>query len=635
MTLLGKKTTATLFVLALQACGDGSQASLGDDGSGGAAPEDADDERPDDTSDDSAGPATPDDTSADDDAIPDDDATPGADADAAPGPGEDILPLLDDDSDGCQREVLFEAVALSDPPPFDVVIVADHSGSIAWSREELTAGLRDLLDDAKGHDVRVFVLTPTQYGASSPDPIDPVSGEDFVMWRDPVTGTPFGNPMTRYSQACWDAAGVAMPCPTYPSPPMAFSLEGWWNFQMPEPVAVIRKGMTGPERGEQQRALTDAVLALGTDGSPQEQPVCTLNRYVLQDEQELPDHVIFLVLSDEDDTSEPEDCLLGHRQETSAIGSTTYTSGCTSDCDAYQFAMTQPAAQRTLEFSCVPVDDMGNQFPGQAVPGQTFLPPVEVCDAAVSDCNTGDLAGAKYGCAEGSVVVDCQKLCAATSDYYSTCLLSLPTEVDLCTESFVHGDMEYADFADYCSRTIGGDEWSACQREGLFASGGVSYSGTSVPEPLMFSADTISMVREFQNTATEKFGESGFVVETILFDPAFSCELAEGQSHGTTLRELASTPEDVFPICESYAPALSRAERFARALLQTEYALELGPHESIEALVVTDEAGVERTLNATDYSHANGQLLINPEAISSGDVSLNVQILNVCVNSAR
>src|SRR5690606_13300305 len=43
----------------------------------------------------------------------------------------------------CQREVTLEGVTLSAPEPFDLVIVADHSASLAWSRDELAAGLTE------------------------------------------------------------------------------------------------------------------------------------------------------------------------------------------------------------------------------------------------------------------------------------------------------------------------------------------------------------------------------------------------------------------------------------------------------------------------------------------------------------
>src|SRR6185369_4286641 len=63
----------------------------------------------------------------------------------------------------CTRVETISALAIERPEPFDVVIVADHSGSLSWSRDSLSAGLKNLLAYAHGQEVRFFVLTPTQY----------------------------------------------------------------------------------------------------------------------------------------------------------------------------------------------------------------------------------------------------------------------------------------------------------------------------------------------------------------------------------------------------------------------------------------------------------------------------------------
>src|SRR6478736_9349315 len=45
----------------------------------------------------------------------------------------------------CERNVSLTAVTLGEPQPFDLIIVADNSDSVAWSRNELSNGLHDLL----------------------------------------------------------------------------------------------------------------------------------------------------------------------------------------------------------------------------------------------------------------------------------------------------------------------------------------------------------------------------------------------------------------------------------------------------------------------------------------------------------
>jgi len=63
--------------------------------------------------------------------------------------------------------VNLRGVTITRPVPFDVVIVADNSDSLSWSRDSLSAGLKNLLSRVHGHEARFFVLTTTQYGASS------------------------------------------------------------------------------------------------------------------------------------------------------------------------------------------------------------------------------------------------------------------------------------------------------------------------------------------------------------------------------------------------------------------------------------------------------------------------------------
>src|SRR5688500_19957971 len=112
------------------------------------------------------------------------------------------------DATSCSRSVSLKAVAISRPVAFDVVIVADNSDSLSWSRDSLSAGLRNLLARVKGHEARFFVLTSTQYGASSAAAINAITAGDLVSWKDSVTGLPYSNPMTEYVQTCLDGNGA-------------------------------------------------------------------------------------------------------------------------------------------------------------------------------------------------------------------------------------------------------------------------------------------------------------------------------------------------------------------------------------------------------------------------------------------
>jgi hypothetical protein len=153
------------------------------------------------------------------------------------------------------------------------------------------------------------VLTTTQYGASSKVAVSPWDEKPLVTWKDSVTGAPYANPMTEYRQSCTNGKGAAIACPTTLlgiHDTGIFTLEGTWQFQMPPPVAAITPQMTVAQLQAQQKKIADAVLALGGGGAQQEQPICTLSRYLAQKPEALPKNVVFVVLTDEDDTSPPD-----------------------------------------------------------------------------------------------------------------------------------------------------------------------------------------------------------------------------------------------------------------------------------------------------------------------------------------
>jgi hypothetical protein len=212
-----------------------------------------------------------------------DDDAPRPDVPAEPTPDQpEPEVLLDDDAPPCMREVTFEAVPLKTPPPFDVVIVADHSDSLSWSRDDLASGLESLLDQVRGHDARFYVLTPTQYGPSSSGAINWVTGEDLVQWKDPATGVAYSHAVTDYTISCTDPNGIPIACPPYPSRDVQFILEGTWTLRTTTPAAKISALMTDAEFAAEADALGDSILDLAGAGSSYEQPMCTLHRYLAQ-----------------------------------------------------------------------------------------------------------------------------------------------------------------------------------------------------------------------------------------------------------------------------------------------------------------------------------------------------------------
>lgn len=544
------------------------------------------------------------------------------------------------ESSGCERQIVFEAVELSDPPPFDVVIVADHSDSLSWSRDDLSAGLSQLLANVRGAEARFFILTPTQYGASSSDAENLANGNELVNWSDPLSGTAYEDAMTEYLRTCKDAAGAEIACPTYPAFSQAFSLEGRWEFQMPPPVAEITPTTSEQELAEQQTAISDAILGFLGSGSLQEQPLCTLNRYLAQPQESLPKNAIFIVLSDEDDVTSPEECLVSHSYENVEVPSIAIQVGCTSGCDAYRYRALAPRPGYDLNYTCVPQDDQGNTFPEQATSGTFVTNHSEDCptEPRAFECRPADISRIEEVCGSDVLIEACEVVC--TPNGSSTgCWMELPESIDACNQPFELESVEYANMLAYCTEQFQTNAWESCELiDGYWViEDHTSFDQNASIEAITAGKETSDLVAHFETTAARVFATGKHFVEVIGFDPRFACELRDGQSYATTLSTLASTPEDVFPICESYAPALARIERFAGTLLDSEYGFALSELEEIEAVRVTDRSGQERELRAEDYSYdAESQTLrLEPAAIGPNDVSLSVEVAINCIPKAR
>lgn len=606
------------------ACGDGNAAA--------PAPEDEGDEPTEDSE-----PLGPEPARDDDESSASDDDAEGPEPAVDP---DEMLPvepevLADDDAPSpCERELTFEAVGLDEPPPFDVVIVADHSDSLSWSREDLSQGLESLLDDVRGHDARFFVLTPTQYGASSASAIDMVTGEQLVRWQDPATGMAYSHEATEYSVACADLNGAAIACPAYPPGQQYFSMQGTWNLRAGSEVASITGTMTKAEVAAQGAALRDAILSLQGGGAQDEQPLCTLHRYLEQDPAGLPENVVFIVISDEDDTSDPSDCLSGYVYESQPIESTGYVHGCTGDCPAHMYSATSPEARRTVSYSCVPVDDFGMTFPAEAWSGGHVEFSDTCAGVSQAECTSGETVGAERECGAGTVVENCTTTCSEDAAEEICLVILEQPELDPCTESFEYEGTTYANFLDYCNQRSGEAPWNGCVREGMFIETAVNFTGGGHLQGLTGTSRIIDMIDSFKSKAEDLFGDQHFV-EAIVFAPEFECTPDTGQSFATYLRYVASTQDDVFPICESYAPALSRVQEFSRALLRTEYEFTLKEGEDLEGIDVMNGEGEVRELLPDQYSLGDGVLRIEPEALTSLDVELTVRLARACGGQAR
>lgn len=538
--------------------------------------------------------------------------------------------------DDCERTVALTAVAIGDPPPFDVIIVADHSQSLSWSRDDLAAGLSTLLSDMRGRDARFFVLTPTQYGASSAQAIDPWTGFDLVLWRDAASGEAFSPAMTEYTQSCFDADGAPIECPPYDRTlPNDYSAEGKWTFVMPDAVATITAGMTDAEIAAEQQRVSDAILGLQGTGSPNEQPLCTLNRYLMQPSEALPAHAVFVVISDEDDVSLPEDCAAAYHFEIATTETPTGETCSSTDCDTYLYFLNEPALVEMVEYTCVPIDDLGTPHPENGVSKTNWLNGSLGADcttaSAAAPCGNAGMSWALSDCGPGHTIDPCTMTCQESQS--AGCGVQTDDGVtDYCRDSFTYMGTSYASLFEYCNMTVGEHPWTDCARQGYYV--GTSRGGTSQVEPLVPGMTTDALVTSAKQLAATAFGAEGYSIELIAFEPAFDCVPEQGQSIASNLQMLVESTDDVFPICGDYAPALENVRAFASTLVNTDQPIVLRPQETIDTVRLIGKDGTTRELAPERYSYDRvaGVLHLMAADIRADDVSVEVAIANPCGN---
>jgi hypothetical protein len=524
----------------------------------------------------------------------------------------------------CERAVTLQAVVLGEPAPFDLVIVADHSDSLAWSRDELSVGLRDLLTNVKGRAVRVFLLTPTQYGASSAAARVPLSGDAVVAWQDPESGLAFEDAVTEYVQTCTDPAGASIDCPD-PKGKVPYQAHGEWHFVMPEPIATLTPDMTDAAFAAEGQAVSDAILALGGNGSPNEQPLCTLARYAAQPKSELPQNAVFLVISDEDDVSVPDDCLLSFDSALNERRRVISTSPCSSDCDVYRYGMTGRSHWIRHPYTCAAFTDTGEPIPGTEMMSWYNITSLPSCDGVVAGaCTPAEEEKVQPFCDSGLELTSCQKEC---TDMEATCQVELmDASIDACNESFMYNGKTWANLAEYCAQQ--GSGWQNCTGGGLNLEYETDYSGSYKGKSLIVG-DLVEHVKTHLYSA---FSPDKYLFQGILFDPRFDCPLGTGQSYAENLVRAIDDPAHVFTLCDSYAPALAGVLDFAQALIQTEFTLTLADDEHVTAVIVIDENGNERALATSDYTfdEATGRLSVKKSAIRSTDANLRVEVTSDC-----
>jgi hypothetical protein len=406
----------------------------------------------------------------------------------------------------------------------------------------------------------------------------------LVSWRDSVSGAAYLNAVTTYEQYCTSTA-TARPGPARSRPTRyteAWKVKGTWQFVMPAPVAAITADMDDAAIAVQQKRIADAILALGGGGSQQEQPICTLLRYIGQDASALPKHAVFVVLTDEDDTSPPDVCVAGYEayQQVNAFPSEVL---CDSNCTEYVYMAYKPNQELDLNFTCMPVDDKGTSHPERATQKSLVAQSTAQCagDAGRRRRSPAPTGSSPRRASSAARALSCKTVRTPASSARAVleCDLTRPdNKTDICTQPFDQNGVHYANLADYCSRSrSNGTGWQTCEVRGPQD----HHCGRRHLRLLRGTHDPARLRKEHGGhdpVIQEQRRPASSETVTIrsrrsCFDPAFSCPLNPGQSYATNLRSLASSASDVFPLCQDYAPAIERIASFADYLIQTTFPL--------------------------------------------------------------
>jgi hypothetical protein len=435
--------------------------------------------------------------------------------------------------------------------------------------------------------------------------------------------------MTTYSQVCTDPAGGMIDCPD-PKGKVPYKVKGTWAFDLPEPIATISPDMSAAAFAAEAAAVQQAILAIGGTGSPHEQPLCTLARYVSQPVAKLPKNAVFLLITDEDDVSQPDDCLLSYESALQAYKVEQGSTACSSGCDAYRYTMQGTRRWQRMPFTCAAFTDTGTRIAGTDKSSWYNLGTVASCDAITpGSCTAAERAAIQPFCDSGLTLAECTRECASQD---LPCSVDLPQPgVDACSASFSYNGQTWPNLASYCA-TQGGD-WHDCSGGGVNLQYTESYSGTSSHVNVTpGTTNTADLGTYFKSVAAKAFAGGGYLLEGIVFDPSFSCTLGSGQSYATNLTRFIGDPSHIFPLCESYAPALDGVLGFAQTLLQTEFELALKNDEHITAVIVIAKDGTERSLPTAAYTFdaSSAVLKIDPASIAATDANLRVEITSDC-----
>lgn len=359
-----------------------------------------------------------------------------------------------------------------------------------------------------------------------------------------------------------------------------------------------------------------AILAVGVNGSDTEEGLCATSRQLFDETTSRffkpGDKAAIVLLTDENDASSFAKCSMRYRQRVSVKPTVYYNYG-------------QQRAKLTMEYQVVK-DGVNSWQPVVWGIGLSGARTVNVGEK----CSPNDQADAVNKVTAQGFVVRNVTNCVyeiVQSSYYGADLGDdgSTSNKDLCTQPTYYNGRTYANI------------YAMVNAIGLSAAAGSCgkqiIPGNQLSEPIEFDSVIKSDLAAYPaqdfklaifNKANEVFGQSGFIIASLIRLNSESCNLANGQSYGIKYQELSTLlgPEKsaVQSLCNSdFSSTLSRVSNFIVNEVSNSYVLPLQEGESVLSVTVIRKSEKIK-LTTSQYEVVKDSVTLQNFTLLQGDV---------------
>lgn len=557
---------------------------------------------------------------------------------------------------GCRTEVIEPKLTSTkegdlSASDLKIVLIIDNSSSMKAAQEYLNTGLKSLMAKLRDLNIKskIYIYTTTQFQKSG---TNPVADEGRIYkWVDQY--------------------GVLQETTTEPNYNFAYDAEVIDNPFLNMPVGgtelAVSSDMSDTDYNELV-AQVDKILTteegVGTTGGSDEQGLCTVARTLFDKGPNAifkpGDKTLFLVLSDENDSSESScyakkietrKCSSEYGGQYSAYVCDQDNKGETCSVNRYTFFDNSDSAykaNRDLWFTC----SINREVDGEMMSySEKYFTERKYTGRCSSEpygngiCNEDDinhLKTVKKECnQDGDVITECRSGCWESNKkkYVYDDTNKSTMDLDLRTTPFENGEVVYENIFKYMEAkypdvdmvhkgTWGMKYKPYCKWKG--------YKAVTYQEEMELDKESTSLKDVIKQQANSLFGEDGFTMSLIINDEELNakagCSLKGEQSFGTEYKEFAnnlSIKGSVSSICsKDYSNALDNISKFAETVAsQAKKTITLNEGEKVIKITTkTEEGGTKILSTPEDYTIKGLVVTFKDEFIKSSKYPVEVEI---------